>query len=54
MVFSLIIDIYEGKSNIDMEILEEAKFMIEHDFQMIKPWKSYDILFLMVCASTVY
>ena len=34
MIFSHII---EEKNNIKIEILEEAKFMIEHDFQMMNP-----------------
>ena len=34
MIFSPII---EEKNNIKIEILEEAKFMIEHDFQMMNP-----------------
>ena len=34
MIFSHII---EEKNNVKIEILEEAKFMIEHDFQMMNP-----------------
>ena len=34
MIFSHII---EEKNNIKIEILEEAKFIIEHDFQMMNP-----------------
>ena len=34
MIFSHII---EEKNNIKIKILEEAKFMIEHDFQMMNP-----------------
>ena len=34
MIFSQII---EEKNNIKIEILEEAKFMIGHDFQMMNP-----------------
>ena len=34
MIFSHTI---EEKNNIKIEILEEAKFMIEHDFQMMNP-----------------
>ena len=33
----IFLHISEEKNNIKIEILEEAKFMIEHDFQMMNP-----------------
>ena len=36
--------IIEGKNNIKMEILEEIKFMIEHDFQNMSLGSRYELL----------